>query len=224
VTRRIGVLGGTFDPIHCGHLDAARAADAAIGFDRLIVIPSNVPPHRPQPAASSFHRFAMAALAVSGRHPWQLSDLELRDERPSYTWTTLERLRQQYEPRELFFIIGGDAFAEIESWKRYPELLDAAHFAVVSRPGWPVTSLPARLRALASRMRIGVDGTDAGDEDRTWLFLLDAQTTDVSGTEIRRRVAAGEPLAGLVPAAVAEHILRNGLYRPNEAGRLHGKE
>ena len=210
--RRVGILGGTFDPIHCGHLDAARAADAALRFDRLLIVPSNVPPHRPQPAASPFHRFAMVALAVAGTSGWEASDLELSDPARSYTWTTLERLHKEYEPRELFFIIGADAFSDIESWKRYPEILDAAHFAVVSRPGWPAATLRAKVPALAHRM-VPAGDARALSQEGTWQFLIDARTADVAATAIRKRLASGDSVAGLVPPAVAAHIQQHRLYR-----------
>src|SRR5438270_510618 len=117
MARRIGILGGTFDPIHCGHLDVADAAHAALGLEAVIVITSNIPPHRAQPQASAYHRFAMTAIAVSHRAGWKADDLELLVGAPSYTSGTLDRLHARgYAPAELFFIIGADAFAEIESW------------------------------------------------------------------------------------------------------------
>ena len=140
--RRIGILGGTFDPIHCGHLDVAEAAQAALGLDRMFVMTANIPPHRPQPAASAYHRFAMVAIAVAGRSGWRAADLELRSDAPSYTSTTLARFHERgYPASELFFVIGADAFAEIGAWHDYPQILDATHFAVVSRPGFPVGEL-----------------------------------------------------------------------------------
>ena len=152
-TRRIGILGGTFDPIHCGHLDVGRAAEAALGLTEIVVIASNIPPHRPQPVASSYHRFAMVALAIGGREGWRASDLELRVGSPSFTTGTLQHFHDRgFAATELFFIIGADAFAEIESWKDFPAILDRAHFAVVSRPGFPVSGMPGRLPALAARM------------------------------------------------------------------------
>src|SRR5438874_600709 len=132
MARTLGILGGTFDPVHCGHLDLGRAAQQALGFAELLVVPANIPPHRPQPAASAFHRFAMVSLAVAGLEGWRASDLELVADARSFTTDTLAQLRQQgYTPLELFFIIGADAFADIESWKDYPGILARAHFAVV---------------------------------------------------------------------------------------------
>lgn len=232
--RRIGLLGGTFDPIHNGHTDAAHATDAAIGFDELLVIPSNVPPHRPQPAASPFHRFAMAALVVNGVPRWRVSDREMRDDGRSYTAATLQRLHAEgFGAGELYFIIGADAFVEIESWWQYPAILEMAHFAVVSRPGLRVTDLPQRLPALRDRM---VNASGRGQAyGRPSLVLVDAPTADVSSTAIRERLAAGGSIEGMVAPAVAGHIRQHGLYTRLEpaagsggtplhpaAGRLHG--
>src|SRR5947209_8259882 len=138
MVRRIGILGGTFDPIHRGHLDLAEAAERRLALTEVLVIPSNIPPHRPQPAASSCHRFAMVALAIVGRPHWRVSDIELAaGSAPSFTVTTLDRLHADgYAPTELFFLIGADAFADIDSWRDYPAILDRAHFAVTSRPGF----------------------------------------------------------------------------------------
>lgn len=234
ILRRIGLLGGTFDPIHTGHLDVATAAHDALGLSELLVIPANVPPHRPKPIASSFHRFAMVALAVAGRDGWRASDVELRHEAPSYTTTTLRRFRERgYEPSELFFVIGADAFADIEKWREYPGVLDRAHFAVVSRPGCSVTELPRQLPALAHRMKL----PDQGDPLTPSIFLIDRVTCDVSSTAIRRRLAEGSSIAGMVDPRVEQHIEQHRLYRPFSterrgasitphaaAGRLHGQD
>src|SRR5581483_9433636 len=185
IARRLGILGGTFDPIHCGHVDAALAAETALGLTETLAVVSHIPPHRTQPVASAFHRFAMVALVVSGRPRWRASDLELQTMEPSYTSSTLDRLRGAgYLPTELFFILGADAFAEIESWKDYPSIFDRAHFAVVSRPGFRATDLPRRLPALASRM-IAVSHV-AVASGSTSIFLIDAPTANVSATAIRQ--------------------------------------
>src|ERR1044072_5020372 len=146
MTRRIGILGGTFDPFHNGHLDVGVSAQEALGLTRMFVITSNIPPHRPQPFASAYHRFAMVSFAVANREGWRAADLALRSEPPSDTPGTLASFRERgYGPSELFFVIGADAFADIGAWRDYPAILDAAHFAVVSRPGFPVEQLPHRL-------------------------------------------------------------------------------
>ncbi len=234
--RRIGILGGTFDPIHWGHLDLADVAVSELKLTRLFVITSNVPPHRPQPLASSYHRFAMVALAILDRPDWRAADLELRHDAPSFTSRTLDLFHERgYLSSELFFVIGADAFAEIGSWRDYPKILDAAHFAVVSRPGFSVEELPRRLPRLADRMaRPPIDEVAQIDP---LIILIDAPTADVSSTAIREKLAGGESVAGLVPANVQQHIEHHGLYssmtpgrrnsdapRIPPAGRLHDKD
>src|SRR5436190_19946218 len=111
--RRIGILGGMFDPPHHGHLDVGAAAERALALTGVLVVPSSLPPHRPQPEASSYHRFAMTAMAIAGRRGWQALDVELRQPAHSYTADTLRHLhRLGYAPAELFFITGAEAFAE----------------------------------------------------------------------------------------------------------------
>jgi nicotinate-nucleotide adenylyltransferase len=234
--RRIGILGGTFDPIHRGHTDVAHAACTSIQLTRLLVIPANIPPHRPQPFASVYHRFAMAALAVAGRAGWSVSDLELRTDTPSYTSATLKRFHERgYAASELFFLIGADAFADIGSWKDYPEILDYAHFVVVSRPGCPAEELTHRLPLLAPRMVW--TPLDPIAEMEPSIILIDSDTADVSSTAIRRARADGQSIAGMVDALVQQHIEQHGLYTPMApgrrnvdgrsaapAGRLHGQD
>jgi nicotinate-nucleotide adenylyltransferase len=223
---RVGILGGTLDPIHLGHLETALAARAAFELERVIILPSRIPPHRPaRPQASRYHRFAMAALAINGVDGLLVSDAELCAPPPSYTADTLARLHASgLEPSQIFFITGADAFAEIETWSRYPDILSLAHFVVVSRPGHPAGGMPSRLPSLAGRMVRCGEGIEPGSEPL--IFLLDARTPDVSSTEIRRRLDAGEPLTGLVPPAVESHIRRHDLYSSrtatSSADHLHG--
>ena len=234
MSRRVGILGGTFDPIHCGHLDLGAAVQHVLQLTALLVIPANIPPHRPRPSATPFHRFAMTAIGVSGRTGWRASDLELSQPSASYTAATLNRLHQDgYSASELFFVIGADAFAEIASWKDYPRFLDGAHFAVVSRPGSPVQTLPQRLPELAVRMRTPSGAMNAPEVS---IILIEAATADVSSTAIRQRRQRGQSISGLVPQGVEQHIEQHGLYLPSmggephegplanpSAGRLHGQ-
>ncbi len=228
---RIGILGGTLDPIHFGHLDTALAAREALALDRVVIVPARIPPHRTgQPLASPFHRFAMASLAVNGVEGLSVSDIELSSPGPSYTADTLERLREAFglQPSQLFFITGADAFADIETWKRYPDVLDLAEFVAVSRPGVPVSALRQQLPALKPRMRLPLRKSDLdAPGSSTSIFLVDAPTSDVSSTDIRRRLHAGLTLNGLVPVAVEHHIRQHGLYatRPasSSADTLHGQ-
>lgn len=228
---RLGILGGTLDPVHAGHIETAQAARRLVPLDRVLLMPSRVPPHRIEPVASRYHRFAMAALAVLPLDGFEVSDLELCAPGPTYTSDTLSRLHGLgFEASQIFFITGADAFAEIETWHRYPEVLDLANFVVVSRPGHDARSLKPRLPALAGRMRDVQPGTSSSAS--TSIFLVNARTPDVSSTEIRRRLHAGESIAGLVPEAVEAYIRKHHLYSGeaadsgaiSTADHLHGED
>lgn len=231
---RVGLLGGTLDPIHVGHVETARAARQSLRLDRVHVLPSNVPPHRPeQPLASGYHRFAMTALAVNDIEGMLACDLELTVPGRSYTSDTLTRFQQAHRlgAAQIFFITGADAFAEIATWHRYPEVLDLANFIVVSRPGFGAEALRGRLPMLATRMQSvsgGQPGTSGQKPDATTrIFLVDSLTPDVSSTDIRNRLAEGRPIHGLVPDAVERHIAQHGLYSAGigsfTADHLHDK-
>jgi nicotinate-nucleotide adenylyltransferase len=212
---RIGVLGGTFDPVHEGHVAAADAALRVLGLDRVLFIPSRQPPHRQgelhTPASD---RLAMVSLAVAPRNEFVASDLELRREGPSFTADTLRELhRDGFEPWQIFFITGTDAFAEIASWREYPALLDLANFVVIARPGQSFDAMRGHVAALSPRMRTAGDGSaPPPDRGSCAIFLVNAATPDVSSTGIRERAARGLPLTGLVAPEVERYIRTHRLY------------
>lgn len=208
---RLGWLGGTFDPIHDGHLDVARAARQALSLDTVHLVPARVPPHRPAPVASVDHRLAMVTLAAA-LHDWlRVSTIELDGDGPSYTMDTLDRLSDGgVDVRALYVIAGADAFAGILTWKDATVLLDRCHFVVVSRPGHPAPALRQALPGLASRM---IDTNGCVLPAQPSIFLVDAPTAPVSSTEVRARAAAGHSLEGLVPPVVATYIEQHELYR-----------
>jgi nicotinate-nucleotide adenylyltransferase len=211
MTRRVGLLGGTFDPIHVGHLDLAHAARHALGLAEVMLLPSNSPMHRAHPAASAAHRFAMVALASLDQEGLTVSDAEIDAGGPSYTADTLDRLAARgMDLGRVVFITGADAFHDIATWKDYPAVLDRCHFAVVSRPEYPAPGLRAALPSLASRMI----ETPCEMPSRPAIFLVSAPTAPVSSTDVRQRLARGEDVDGLVPASVARYIARQGLYGP----------
>ena len=215
---RVGLLGGTFDPIHQGHLDVADAARRALGLTRVLLMPSRIPPHRRAPQASAPHRFAMAALAVQRCQDLLVSDLEMldtTDTEPSYTSATLDRFAARgVNTRELFFITGADAFRDIRTWMGFPAILDRCHFVAVSRPGQPAEGLKSLLPELARRMVAPRPASPDGPLlDRAAVILVDAPTAPVSSTEIRERIKTGESIEGMVPPEVAAYITKHGLYR-----------
>lgn len=213
---RTGIFGGMFDPIHQGHVDVAVAARRTLQLDRVMIVPARVAPHRPiQPVASTYHRFAMVAVAVLRHDGLVASDLELRAPGPSYTTATLDRLvRAGHDPSQLFFITGADAFAEIATWRDYPAILDHCHFVVISRPDNPVGRMRVRLSELAGRMVDVPSGPGGGVRvpETPSILLIDTVTAAVSSTEIRNRAASRKPLTGLVPPEVETYIHRHGLY------------
>jgi nicotinate-nucleotide adenylyltransferase len=215
LSPRVGILGGTFDPIHLGHLAAARAAHRALGLTSVRFLPAGRPPHRTDsPHADEYHRLEMIRRAICEMPEWEVSDLELRRHAPSYTWDTLAALHAEgLAPTQIFFITGADAFAEIATWYRYPDVLDAAHFVVITRPGISLDTVRHRLPTLAARM---VTPQSAADPALPRIILVEAETPDVSSTEIRARAARGESLETCVPPAVAAYITAHRLYR--EAG------
>ena len=217
----LGVLGGTFDPIHHGHLAAAAAAQQSLDLGAIVLVPSRIPPHRADPAgASAEQRYEMASLAAAGRPGWTASRIEIDREGPSYTFDTLAELQRNMSIRlkpdttasstQIFFILGADAFAEIATWFRFPDVLDLANFVVVSRPGITLDSLRERVPSAFDRPFDVAQGKQSSAQTR--VILVESNTPDISSTDIRRRVRARQPLSGLVPDTVAEYIRAHRLY------------
>lgn len=194
---RIGVLGGTFDPIHRGHTALAEAARHCAKLDRVVLVPSRLPPHRPPPVAPANDRLAMCRLAAASRADLDVSDVELRRSGPSYTIDTLHQLRRANPDADLFLVLGWDAARDIREWQRPDEVLGLAGLVIVARPG------------LASPTAADIEL--AGIPPKT-AQLCQVATPAVNATEIRRMAAQGQPLDGLVEPAVAAYIREHGLY------------
>lgn len=202
--ERIGVFGGTFDPIHSGHLAVARAALRRFRLERIYFVPSGLPPHKLRgPGAAYLHRYAMVALACAGEPRFVPSlveagpDLAGRSRR--YSIDTVRRLRLHSPRARLYFILGADQFLTLRTWKSYRALLRLCDFVVATRPGFPLTQ--ARLSHIVP-----------GRADATRVDLLTAVHADISATAVRRRARRGLPLRGLVPPAVETYIRAAGLY------------
>jgi nicotinate-nucleotide adenylyltransferase len=214
--RRIGIFGGTFDPVHNGHLKAAAAVCRRFGLARILFVPSNIPPHKMRTGmASARDRMAMVGLALRGRPRFVASPLEIRAGGTSYSIRTLRRISGLFPHARVFFIVGTDAFLEIETWKEWRSLLDESLFIVMTRPGVslakagraPGAAYADRIRAVGRAERVREDWFSAY---RILLFPIEA--LDVSATEIRSRVRDGRPIAGLVPTRVDRYIQEHGLY------------
>lgn len=197
---RLGVLGGTFDPIHAGHLAAGHAALDCASLNSVLFMPSAQPPHRAGAVASAADRLAMSRLAVEGEPRFLVSDLEIRRGGRSFTSDTLEELRRARPGDELFLILGWDAARLFSTWHEPHRVSDLASIVVVSRPG---TKQPSSDEIRAA----GLDG------DHVIVCLR--PTPDISASRLRQAIAAGEPIRGQVPAAVERYIAEHGLYRDN---------
>jgi nicotinate-nucleotide adenylyltransferase len=212
VAGRWGILGGTFDPIHHGHLAIAEAAREALGLERVLFVPARQPPHRPNaPGASAEDRAAMVSLAIRGAPGFTLSRLELDRAGPSYTVDTLTALAALQAaagtPPDLWFILSAEAFAEFPSWHEAERVLALCRLVVLPREGHPPPDLPAlvaRLPALAGRVT-----------------LLDGPWIRLSASDVRGRAAAGLSVRYLVPDAVAAYIADHRLYRVADDATQH---
>ena len=192
---RLGVFGGTFDPIHLGHLRAAENALEALGLDRVAFVPAAVPPHRTEPLSSALDRYAMTALATAGHPRFAVSDVELAREGPSYTVDTVAGLRRERPEDEVFVIVGSDTFPEMVTWKEHARLRSLCTVAVVSRPG-----------------ERAVPGGAAGAGD-PGVARVEGPGLPISASEIRERVRQRRSVRYLVTDAVADYIEKRALYR-----------
>ncbi|OGR00492.1 MAG: nicotinate (nicotinamide) nucleotide adenylyltransferase [Deltaproteobacteria bacterium RIFOXYD12_FULL_55_16] len=214
--RRVGILGGTFDPVHNGHLAVAEAVMQALALSSILFIPAFLPPHKPTCAISAFqHRAAMLELAVADRPGCAVSRLEAKRAGPSYSIDTLRTLAHGLGKEvRLFFIIGMDAFAEVFTWKGQEELLDHAGFVVVGRPDHGKQSCGQTVAAnFPGYAFVEALGSWQGKPGQGTIHPVAMPPVQVSSTGIREAVRQGRPIRNLVPAAVADYIEAHGLYR-----------
>lgn len=191
-TAGVGVLGGSFDPVHNAHLAIARTALAELGLSKVLWIPSGTPPHRAAPIAPAAHRAAMVRLAIAGEPRFVLDEREIGKTSPGYTVETLENLRAQTGPQaDLVLLIGADQYARLDTWHRWKDLFAFARIAVFARPGYSL-------------------------EPAESVTVVPMNSLDISSTSIRQRIAAGESARGLLPDAVLDYIETNRLYSPQE--------
>ncbi|NJC99297.1 nicotinate-nucleotide adenylyltransferase [Candidatus Erwinia dacicola] len=207
------LLGGTFEPIHYGHLQPAEALAAKVGLQKVTLMPNNVPPHRPQPEATPAQRVEMVRLAIAGNPLFELDMREMQRSTPSYTLETLEELRAERGPRQpLAFIIGQDSLLTIHKWHRWQELLSFCHLLVCQRPGYRSEMETPELQRWRdehlTRDALLLQQTPAGK-----VFLAETPLVDISATEIRTRRHQDKSSSDLLPPAVSDYIDREGLYR-----------
>lgn len=219
---RIGLFGGTFNPIHRCHLQIAAQTKERAALDQVLFIPSNEPPHKTSTdLAPASHRYAMIELAIEGQAAFRVSDVELRRPSKSYSIDTVLALQDAFGPStDLVFLLGLDSFVDFPSWKRAGDLLGLCDFVVVSRPRAAFAALaempllpPLDPRALAALDAGRADRLEVKLDARTTLTLLSLPPCSVSASDIRRRIRSHEGVSGLLPPAVESYIIRHGLYR-----------
>ena len=195
-----GIVGGTFDPIHVAHSYLMEECVELLGLDRLLVIPNGDPPHKADTVTSGAHRLAMARLALADYPGILVDDLEVTDPRISYTWLTLERLRERYPEDAFSFIMGADSLVQFQSWRRPERILELADLVCFDRPGYrsaEVASAAAGIRQMGGHV-----------------ILIDSLEVEISSTEIRRRCALDLPHRSFLHPAVHDYIRDHQLYRP----------
>ncbi len=195
---RLGILGGTFNPPHLGHLVCAQEAYIHLRLDRVMLVPASIPPHKPvedEPGAE--HRLELCRLAVRGDERFEVSDLEVRRTGPSYTVDTLEELTSRVPDSDLFLILGGDIAAGLRDWRDPERVLALATLAIADRAGTSRTSIDEALGQLPGG-------------ERAEFFPM--PTIEISSTTIRERARGGQPIKYIVPDAVADYIQGHGLY------------
>jgi nicotinate-nucleotide adenylyltransferase len=204
---KLGVIGGTFDPPHYGHLVLAENARVQLALSKVLFVPAGQPPHKPEgPVTAAHHRVAMVEAAIAGSPGFRLSRVDMDRPGPHYTVDMLGILSSKYPKAALYFLMGGDSLAEFTSWRDPSGIVEMARVVVMDRSGWE-----ADLSSLAEQV--------PAIQDR--LALLDAPYLEISGTDLRRRVRGGLPIRYLVPPAVERYVVEHCLYLDEaSSGRL----
>jgi nicotinate-nucleotide adenylyltransferase len=198
MSKRLGVMGGTFDPIHHGHLVAASEVQFSFGLDQVIFVPTGQPWQKTEREVSAAEdRYLMTVIATASNPRFSVSRVDIDRPGPTYTIDTLRDLHKQHPDAELFFITGADALAQILTWRDVDEMFDLAHFVGCTRPGTESLTLPL----------------DQLPKDR--VTVMEVPALAISSTECRERVSAGEPTWYLVPDGIVQYIAKRDLYRSN---------
>lgn len=206
----IGIFGGTFDPIHYGHLRPAQEAQRALGLAEIRFVPAAIPPHRRAPAATAAQRLRMVELAVTGIPGFVVDDREIRRGGPSFTVLTLESLRREFGERPLCLLMGMDAFEGIETWHQWRRLPELAHLVVMTRPGWTFpadATTPAWVRERVVREPGELAQSAAGK-----IYFQAVAPQDISATQIREAIAGGRPAEEFLPSTVLEYVHAHRIY------------
>ncbi len=216
----MGVFGGTFDPIHYGHLRTAFEVLQALRFDEVRFMPCGTPPHRGVPVAAPEVRLAMVLAATEAQRGFVVDDRELSRDGPSYSVDTLTALRGEFPRDSIALIIGMDAFLDLPKWYHWEEILRLAHIVVAHRPGWKAPDIGPLGELLAERGTHRID--DLHQANSGHIYILDVTQLEISSTDIRDLVSAGRDPRFLMPDAVRQYILDCGCYGAASADTTEG--
>jgi nicotinate-nucleotide adenylyltransferase len=217
---RLGIMGGTFDPVHLGHLRAAEEAVDILGLDQVLFVPAGSPPHKPGRQILSFeHRRRMLELAILGNTRFRLSDIERKVPGKSYTVNSLRKLRVEFPDAEIFLLVGLDAFLEMDTWFEYREIFRMANIAVLRRPGCAEDGVGDFLTGKVSEHYKNIPGTGVfSHPELCSVHYLRNRQFDISSTEIRGLAATGRSVRYLVPEGVLSYIVEECLYTDQVGG------
>lgn len=208
-----GLFGGTFDPIHHGHLAPIKQVLETAALAQVTYIPSAVPPHREQPEASATHRLAMTRIAIAEHSQFAVDEIELtlqqqQKQQASYTIDTIQTLQQQNPTRRYVLIVGLDAFLGLETWHRWQELQRSVHIIAMTRPGWQLPeTLPSWWQAARAESEAELHDSAAGK-----ILFIETTPNPISATQVRERIDAGEDVSGMLPRKVWDYICAHNLY------------
>ena len=201
--KKIGIMGGTFDPVHMGHLVVANEVLNIYGLDEIIFIPAGNPPHKRGTKASSWDRYLMTEMATLSNSKFKVSDIEIKKEEKSYTLKTINELKDMYPDAEFYFITGTDAVIELPSWHQPEELLKMCRFIAVSRPGISMGEAKEKISEINNMYNSSIE-------------LFQASMLQISSTDIRHRFEMGKSAKYLLPESVEQYIIKNNLYGRND--------
>ncbi|MCS6176206.1 nicotinate-nucleotide adenylyltransferase [Shewanella baltica] len=215
---RIGILGGTFDPIHYGHIRPAIEVKHALALDKILLMPNHIPPHKHQPNLTTAQRLNMVADICSQLDGFELCDIEAKRDTPSYTVVTLEQLKALHPEDELFFIMGMDSFIQLQSWHEWQRLFDFAHLVVCQRPGWQLDATHPMQQILTARSQAPQETHEehakSTHKNSGQIFPVTITPQDISSTQIREQLAKGEIPVDLLMPVTLDYIQNQRLYLP----------
>ncbi|WP_299811034.1 nicotinate-nucleotide adenylyltransferase [uncultured Shewanella sp.] len=207
---KIGILGGTFDPIHFGHIRPAQEIKQQLNLDEVWLMPNHIPPHKQGTHVSSQARLAMAELIANEHCGFKVCDIEAKRDTPSYSAMTLTQLTKIYPQHEFYFIMGMDSFLSFTRWHEWQQLFDLCHLVVCKRPGWQLDDKDPMQNILTPRLH---DVTTPLSAKSGKIFMVDITQQDISSTEVRQQLMLGIMPTAALPASIQEYIQHNRLYR-----------